>query len=97
LNNPPFSQLARLVYAHTNDAVCQREVIRMKSVLTEEINAGGIGGKYIIGLAPAYIHRLRGRYRWQLLLRGSDLSDFLAMFPFPQGWAIDIDPVSMVQ
>jgi primosomal protein N' (replication factor Y) len=97
LNNPPFSQLARLVYTHTNDAACQREVTRMRTVLTEEINTRGIGGKYLIGPAPAYIHRLRGRYRWQLVLRGSDLSDFLAVVPFPQGWTIDIDPVSMVQ
>jgi len=97
LNNPPFSQLARLVYAHTNDAACQREATRMKAVLTEEINVRGIGGKYLIGPAPAYIHRLRGRYRWQLSVRGSDLSDFLSLVRFPQGWTIDIDPVSMVQ
>jgi primosomal protein N' (replication factor Y) len=97
LNNPPFSQLARLVYAHTNDAACQREVTRMKAVLTEEINVRGIGGKYLIGPAPAYIHRLRGRYRWQLSVRGSDLSHFLSPVNFPQGWTIDIDPVSMVQ
>lgn len=97
LNNPPFSQLARLVYAHTNDAACQREVTRMKAVLTEEINAKGIGGKYLIGPAPAYIHRRRGRYRWQLTVRGSDLSGFLSPVPFPPGWTIDIDPVSLVQ
>jgi primosomal protein N' (replication factor Y) len=97
LNNPPFSQLARLVYAHTNDAACQREATRMKAVLTEEINARGIGGKSLIGPAPAYIHRRRGRYRWQLLVRGHDLSGFLMLVPFPQGWAIDIDPVSLVQ
>jgi len=97
LNNPPFSQLARLVYAHTNDTACQREVTRMKAVLTEEINVRGIGGKYLIGPAPAYIHRLRGRYRWQLSVRGSDLSAFLSPVQFPQGWMIDIDPVSMVQ
>jgi primosomal protein N' (replication factor Y) len=97
LNNPPFSQLARLVYAHTNDATCQREATRMKAVLTEEINARGIGGKSLIGPAPAYIHRRRGRYRWQLLVRGSDLSGFLTRVPFPQGWTIDIDPVSLVQ
>lgn len=97
LNNPPFSKLARLVYAHTNDSACQREVTRMKAFLTEEISTRGIGGKHVIGPAPAYIHRLRGRYRWQLSVRGADLSDFLSPVRFPQGWTIDIDPVSMVQ
>jgi primosomal protein N' (replication factor Y) len=97
LHNPPFTRLARLVYAHTNDSLCQREALRMKNLLIEERDARGIGGITLIGPAPAYIPRLRGRYRWQLLLRGSELSAFLSPVPFPQGWTIDIDPVSLVQ
>ncbi len=97
LHNPPFTRLARLVYAHTNDSLCQREALRMKNLLIEERDARGIGGISLIGPAPTYIPRLRGRYRWQLLLRGSELSAFLSPVPFPQGWKIDIDPVSLIQ
>ncbi len=96
LHNPPFSRLASLVYAHTNDAFCQREAERMKRLLIEERDSKGIADLGVIGPAPAFIHRLRGRFRWQLIVRGSDPATFLSPIPFPQGWTIDIDPVGLV-
>ena len=96
LHNPPFTQLALLVYSHTNSALCQREAERMRDLLTEERDARGIGDLSFIGPAPAFIHRLRGRFRWQLIIRGSELSTFLSPIAIPQGWTIDIDPVSLV-
>ena len=96
LRNPPFTQLACLVYSHTNDALCQREAERLKRQLIEERDSRGIADLSLIGPAPAFIHRLRGRFRWQLILRGSELSAFLGQIPVPQGWTIDIDPVGLV-
>ena len=95
LHNPPFSRLARLVYSHTNDTLCQREVERMKRLLNEEIDSKGIDNLSVIGPAPAFIHRLRGRFRWQIILRGSKPSAFLAQIPIPQGWTVDIDPIGL--
>ncbi len=95
LHNPPFTQLASLVYSRTNDALCQREAERMKRLLIEERDAKGISDLSLIGPAPAFIHRLRGRFRWQLILRGVGLSAFLSQILFPQGWTIDIDPVGL--
>jgi primosomal protein N' (replication factor Y) (superfamily II helicase) len=97
LNNPPFTRLARLVYVHTNEAACRREAERMRQVLTGEAAARGIGGIDIVGPAPAFIHRLRGRFRWQLVLRGAGLADFLSPVPFPRGWTVDIDPLGLLQ
>ena len=95
LHNPPFSRLACLTYSHTNDAVCQREAERMKRLLTQEIDSRGIADLSLIGPAPAFIHRLRGRFRWQLILRGSEPSALLRELPIPQGWTVDIDPVGV--
>jgi len=95
LHNPPFSRLASLVYTHANDSLCQREAERMKRLLIEERDAKGIADLSLIGPAPAFIHRLRGRFRWQLILRGSDPAAFLSQIPIPQGWTIDIDPVGL--
>ena len=95
LNNPPFSQLASLTYTHTNDAICQREALRMKRLIAREIDSQGITDLGVIGPAPAFIHRLRGRFRWQLMLRGTEPADFLSLIPFPQGWTADIDPVGL--
>ena len=96
LRNPPFTQLALLTYSHTNDALCQREAERVRNQLIAERDAKGIADLNLIGPAPAFIHRLRGRFRWQLILRGIELPAFLSPIAFPQGWTIDIDPVSLL-
>jgi len=96
LHNPPFTQLALLTYTHTNDALCQREAERMRAQLIEEKDAKGIADLSLIGPSPAFIHRLRGRFRWQIILRGTELSTFLSPIPLPQGWTVDIDPVTLL-
>ena len=96
LHNPPFNHLAALTYSHANDALGHREAERMKRFLEQEIAAKGVADIEIIGPAPAFIHRLRGRYRWQLILRGRELSAFLYPLPLPPGWAVDIDPMGLV-
>ncbi|MCX7911859.1 MAG: primosomal protein N', partial [Dehalococcoidales bacterium] len=65
LRQPPFNCLARLVYAHTSDALCRREAERMRQQLEHEISSRGLGGIEVLGAAPAFPHRLRGRFRWQ--------------------------------
>ncbi len=97
LRNPPFGKLARLVFAHVNDAACRREAERMKTLLEGETARRGVAGIEVIGPAPVFLHRLRGRYRWHLVLRGEGLPDFLADVRFPPGWSVDIGPVGMLR
>jgi primosomal protein N' (replication factor Y) len=95
LRNPPFSQLACLIYSHTSDTVCQWEAERMQRFIIQETDSRGIADLSLIGPAPAFIHRLRGRFRWQIILRGSNPSAFLSELPIPQGWVVDIDPMGL--
>jgi len=95
LNEPPFSQLVRLTYVHVNDAACKDEAERMKRRLETDIARRGIIDVSIIGPAPAFIARLRGRYRWQLTLRGNQPERLLNNGVVPSGWAIDVDPVGL--
>ena len=67
----------------------------MKRLLIEERDSRGIANLSLIGPAPAFIHRLRGRFRWQLILRGADLFAFLSQISIPQGWTVDIDPIGL--
>ncbi len=92
---PPFSRLARLLYTHTNPHACQGEAERVYRLLEEEKNVGAMDVA-LIGPAPAFIRRVRGRYRWQIIVKSPDPSQILANLPLPQGWAIDIDPVSLL-
>ncbi|MGB2800446.1 MAG: primosomal protein N' [Dehalococcoidia bacterium] len=93
--NPPFSRLARLIYNHSNNAICQREAQRMHQRLKEERDSWGMD-VYLIGPAPAFVQRVRGRYRWQIIIRGTDPVRLLAEVPVPQGWTVDIDPASLL-
>ena len=95
LGYPPFSKLVSLTFSHTSDALCQREAEKLKKRLAEEIEAKGIVDLSLIGPAPAFIHRLRGRYRWQLILRGREPSGFLSLIDVPRGWTVDVDPVGL--
>ena len=67
----------------------------MRNTLNAELEKGGLAGYSIIGPAPAFAHRLRGKYRWQLTVRGPEPSTLLRRMTFPAGWSIDIDPVGI--
>ena len=95
LNEPPFSQLVRLTYVHPNDGAARAETERLKRQLEADIAARGIIDIKIIGPAPAFVARLRGRYRWQIVMRGNNPSRLFEKTPPPSGWAIDVDPVGL--
>jgi len=96
LKNPPFSDLIKMTYTHVNDTICAREAGQMKKQLLLETEASGMFGIDILGPAPAFIQRLRGRYRWQIILRGRKLHALLSKVDIPQGWIIDVDPLGML-
>ncbi len=93
---PPFSELACMTFSHTNQEACMKEVDRIERLLRQEKERRGLPDIRAIGPMPAFVPRLRGRYRWQLVLCGTDLDDFLRDIPLPRGWTVDIDPVSMI-
>ncbi len=67
----------------------------MKRLFTQEIDSRGIADLSLVGPAPAFMHRLRGRFRWQIILRGAEPSALLSELSIPQGWTVDIDPVGL--
>jgi len=95
-NYPPFSQLVRLVYSHTNEELCRREAERVYRLILNERAREGIFRFNIIGPVPTFAFRARGRYRWQLFLRGPDSTRMLSQLTLPRGWTIDVDPVGIV-
>jgi primosomal protein N' (replication factor Y) len=95
-NYPPFSQLVRLVYSHTDEELCRREVERVYRLILDEKARKDIIDFNVIGPVPAFAFRARGRYRWQLFLRGPDSTRMLSRLTLLRGWTIDVDPVGVV-
>jgi len=96
LGYPPFGRLARLVFAHTNERYAQEQAAAMVRHLRGERDRRGLPNLDVLGPAPAFVPRLRGRWRWQVVVRGGDPAELLADVPFPRGWTLDIDPVSLL-
>ena len=96
LGYPPFGRMARLIFAHTNVLYAQEQAQQMGRILRREKDTRGIPHLDILGPAPAFVPKLRGRHRWQILLRGDDPAELLGGMSFPQGWTVDVDPVTLL-
>jgi primosomal protein N' (replication factor Y) len=90
---PPFRHFAKFTYSHVNRHRCQNEALLLCERLTEWIERLNMVNSDIVGPAPALMERLRGKYRWQMIVRGPDLHRLLRVIDAP-GWEIDIDPIS---
>ena len=100
---PPFSRLVRFVYASANETTCQREAKALAGRILALINERRLEGWGLIGPAPAFFHRARGRWRWHLILRApGDRAKILAVGAFLNalgplfGWTVDVDPVQVL-
>ena len=95
LRNPPFARLTRLIFSHANNGFAQQEASRLKQEILTGIQSQGHPNAAIIGPAPAFISRLRGRYRWQVVLRADNPQALLAPLTLPRGWTVNVDPVGL--
>lgn len=94
LGYPPFKRLVRLVYRDVNSRRAEGEAGRMAGLIGNRIKEGERSVD-IIGPAPCFFSRIRGHYRWQILLRGDKPADVIPT-ELARGWGVDVDPVSLL-
>jgi len=51
-------------------------------------------GPFHLDNTAAFIHRLRGEYRWQVTLKGDGIQRARHLAPRGKGWSYDVDPVT---
>jgi primosomal protein N' (replication factor Y) len=97
---PPFARLARLTRSDPSLARCRQEAEQLAHSLRHEIREHHLETVSLIGPAPCFLGRLRGRWRWQIILRGPRKEDalytLLDRVPIPPLWRLDIDPLDML-
>ena len=96
MGNPPFNQLVHLIYQDVNATMCQRQAVATARHLRQRVHSLGLTDVELIGPAPGVPSRLRGRYRWHLILRGRNLHEFLNGSTIPKGATLDVDPVHVL-
>jgi primosomal protein N' (replication factor Y) len=94
LGYPPFMRLTRLVFKHHSAEKAEREAHRVYGLIQADpaftqTHAG------LIGPAPCFFMRIRGDYRWQIVIRSQDPVKFIPE-ELPEGWMVDVDPVSLL-
>lgn len=93
---PPFSRMVRLVLRHKNEEHGLEEAARVATELRVQRDAAGRSDPDILGPTPAFISRMRGEYRWQVLMRGRNPASLLANFRLGERWHLDVDPASLL-
>jgi primosomal protein N' (replication factor Y) (superfamily II helicase) len=100
---PPYGRLVRFIYSSGSEQGCEREAKGLARRLNELLERRKLNDWGVIGPAPCFIRRTRGRWRWHLLLR----------IPLPQAetiriarvldeleplynWIVDVDPAHVL-
>jgi primosomal protein N' (replication factor Y) len=90
LQFPPYARLCVCTFTHTDDSIARRQALQEVERLSATL--GGGEGLDVLGPSPAFLHRLRGHYRWQLTVRGTAIERAFPHLPRGRGWSIDVDP-----
>jgi len=93
---PPFNRLVRLTYRHGKQEHALEEASRVATELRLARDTAGRAEPDILGPTPAYIPRIRGEYRYQLLMRGRAPSRLLDGIRLGENWHVDVDPASLI-
>ena len=90
---PPFADLAVLTRTDRDDAKSASAAREAAESIASGLLKEGIDGIRVMGPSPAFIHRLRGEYRWQVTLKGDHLERARHLAPKGRDWSYDVDPV----
>lgn len=107
MHYPPFYRLANIRISSNDKASASNFASKIKMSLDAQLRCSKVNTEIkILGPAPAIIEKIRGRYRWQLLLKAPN-SNILSKFlnhvhpemrkTVPSGvrMNIDVDPINM--
>lgn len=91
---PPFRRMARLIIADPINDRAEHQAKQLARVLRIEAREKALSSTELYGPVPPFFQRIDGRYRWQIIIRSPDPVRLLSDVTIPQGWVVDIDPVS---
>ncbi|HSL98106.1 MAG TPA: hypothetical protein VK831_06000, partial [Candidatus Deferrimicrobiaceae bacterium] len=92
--SPPFGELVKLTVALPDRETAESTGREMATRLRERAAANGVAIA-VSGPAPAFIARRSDRWRFNVVLRGTDPVRLLDEPPGPP-WSVDVDPESLL-
>ena len=106
LSYPPFTRLCSLRVEGDSEAKTEEAAMMLKS-FSDALSSKKAGSPVVLGPAPALLAKLKGRYRWQLLIKGADVKELHSFVrSLKHGFeakglksvtlGVDMDPLSIV-
>ncbi|MFN2265403.1 MAG: primosomal protein N' [Anaerolineales bacterium] len=92
---PPFSQLVRLEFRHLNADRAEERAHELAHRITGWLAEEGSSATHMIGPVPPFFARLKGEYRWQIILRGPDPRNLLRGRQL-RDWRIEVNPPTLL-
>lgn len=92
---PPFTVYAKLSYGAFDNRDAELEARSVRTRLDQHLENEPSPNIEVAGPSPSFPARRAGRYRWQILLKGQDLTRILDQVPLGPGWVTDVDPIEM--
>jgi primosomal protein N' (replication factor Y) len=92
--SPPFGRLVKLTVSLEDRTAAEKKADAMAAELRERATVTGTGID-VLGPLPAYIARRAGKWRFHIVLRGSDPLSILGGDPGVP-WSVDVDPESLL-
>lgn len=101
---PPFASLANLLVAHESQEVVRTTIERVAEALREAFLTEKVWG-HVLGPAPAPLAKLKGRYRWHVLVKTADSASLQRILNLAlqrlepedrKQLIVDVDPVHML-
>jgi primosomal protein N' (replication factor Y) len=92
---PPFYRLIRLEYRHQGAEQAERIARSMARQVRHWIDTGEHSATDIIGPVPCFFARVKGYYRWQIILRGPNPVRVLRERSLGE-WRVEVDPTSLL-
>jgi primosomal protein N' (replication factor Y) len=89
---PPYADLAVLTRTDRDDGRASTAAREAAETFATGLLREGIEGIRVMGPSPAFIHKLRGEYRWQVTLKGDGLERARHLAPRGRDWSYDVDP-----
>lgn len=98
LNYPPFSSIIKLTYSHKNQQKTRQEAQILAKKLRQQILSYKLQATSykILGPAPAYLLKLKGKYRYTILLKLQPTTYNLQahlLSIIPSSWEVEVDPI----
>jgi primosomal protein N' (replication factor Y) len=92
---PPFNQLVRLEYRHFEADQAESAAHELAHQIQDWLASGGMSATHMIGPVPPFFSRLKGEYRWQIILRGPDPGALLRGRQL-RDWRIEVNPPNLL-